>query len=117
MDLTAKLIQVLPAVTGEGKNGPWKKQDIVVETAGQYPKKVCFTIWGDKFNEAVLKPNNDIKVFFDPESREYNGKWYTELRAWKVEAVMASANANFDDGNAMPPSFNNADDSFEDLPF
>jgi hypothetical protein len=115
MDLTAKLIQVLPVVTGEGKNGSWKKQDIVVETSGQYPKKVCFTLWGDKFNENALKLQHDIKVFFDPESREYNGRWYTELRAWKVEAVTANTDSNTLDTD-IDPSFP-VDTNFEDLPF
>lgn len=51
MQLTAKLNQLLPIQTGSGKNGEWKKQDIIVETDGQYPKKVCISIWGDKINE------------------------------------------------------------------
>ena len=48
MELTAKLIQLLPLQTGTGKNGEWKKQDIIVETEGQFAKKVCISIWGDK---------------------------------------------------------------------
>lgn len=52
MQLTAKLIQLLPLQTGTGKNGDWKKLDIIVETDGQYPKKICVSIWGDKINEA-----------------------------------------------------------------
>ena len=52
MQLTAKLTQLLPIQTGTGKNGEWKKQDIIVESDGQYPKKVCISIWGDKINEA-----------------------------------------------------------------
>ena len=47
-------MHVLAVQTGEGKNGTWKKQDFVIETDGQYPKKVCLTIWGDKFNETFL---------------------------------------------------------------
>lgn len=50
MQLTAKLTQLLPIQTGTGKNGEWKKQDIIVETDGQYPKKICISFWGDKIN-------------------------------------------------------------------
>jgi hypothetical protein len=47
MQFTAKLTQLLPIQTGSGKNGEWKKQDILVETDGQNPKKVCVSIWGN----------------------------------------------------------------------
>jgi hypothetical protein len=85
MQLTAKLVQLLPLQTGSGKNGEWKKQDIIVETGGQYPKKVCVSVWGDKIDEKKLKPGNMLKIEFDIESREYNSRWYTDVKAWKIE--------------------------------
>lgn len=98
MQLTAKLVQVLPLQTGTGKNGQWKKQDIIVETEGQYPKKVCVSIWGDKINESLLKTGAMLNISFDVESREYNGRWYTDVKAWKVEAAGGStADASPDD--------------------
>ena len=90
MQLTAKLIQLLPLQTGTGKNGQWKKQDIIVETEGQYPKKVCVSIWGDKINENLLKEGTQLSISFDVESREYNGRWYTDVKAWKVEPAGAA---------------------------
>lgn len=87
MQLTAKLIQLLPLQTGTGKNGEWKKQDIIVETDGQYPKKVCVSIWGDKINEQQLVVGNQLTIDFDVESREYSGRWYTDLKAWKIEVA------------------------------
>ena len=91
MQLTAKLIQLLPLQTGTGKNGEWKKQDIIVETDGQYPKKVCISIWGEKINEAQLQIGNLLKIDFDIESREYNSKWYTDIKAWKIDVLDTSA--------------------------
>ena len=91
MQLTAKLIQLLPMQTGTGKNGEWKKQDIIVETDGQYPKKVCISIWGDKINEQQLLVGNSLTIDFDIESREFSGRWYTDLKAWKVDAASQGA--------------------------
>ena len=51
MQISGKLIQLLPQQTGQGKNGTWKKQEVIIETEGQYPKKVCIAIWGDKADE------------------------------------------------------------------
>lgn len=104
MQLTAKLIQLLPLQTGNGKNGQWKKQDFVVETEGQYPKKVCISVWGDKIDAAKLTVGNMLKIDFDVESREYNGRWYTDVKAWKVELAgegggSAAIDQPHDDGN------------------
>lgn len=101
MQLTAKLIQVLPAETGMGKNGEWKKQNIIVETDGQYPKKVCITIWGDKANPAVLQEGSMLAIDFDVESREFNGRWYTDVKAWKIEPAGQTPMQ----GPPVPPSF------------
>jgi hypothetical protein len=87
MQLTAKLTQLLPIQTGTGKNGEWKKQDIIVETDGQYPKKVCVSIWGDKINEGQLQIGNLLKFELVIESQEYNNKWYTTISAWKLELL------------------------------
>lgn len=98
MQLTAKLIQLLPIQTGTGKNGEWKKQDIIVETGDQYPKKVCINIWGDKINEQQLIIGNSLTIDFEIESREFSGRWYTDLKAWKIEVA-----------NQNTPSINNID--------
>jgi hypothetical protein len=76
-----------------------KKQDIIVETDGQYPKKVCISIWGDKINEGQLQIGNLLQIDFDIESREYNSKWYTDVKAWKIE--VAGANTQKAPDNAV----------------
>jgi len=88
LEIVGKLIKVLPEVTGQGKNGPWNKQEFVIETLdGQYPKKVCMTAWGDKAGDLKQFADGDtLKATFSPESREYNDRWYTELRAFRIEA-------------------------------
>ena len=91
MQLSARLIQVLPLQTGVGKNGEWKKQDIIVETDGQYPKKVCVAVWGDKLNNIPLELGSYLNIDFDVESREFNGRWYTDVKAWKVELAGSTA--------------------------
>jgi hypothetical protein len=114
MQITAKLIQLLPLQTGTGKNGQWKKQEIIVETNDQYAKKICVAIWGDKADTNILQIGNQLKIDFDVESREYNGKWYTDVKAWRVEAA---------DGTNLPlPNKNEnitlePEDDSNDLPF
>jgi hypothetical protein len=114
MQLIAKLVQLLPLQTGTGKNGAWKKQDIIVETEGQYPKKVCVSIWGDKINESLLQVGSQLNISFDVESREYNGRWYTDVKAWKIEAGGAAKTA----GNDSQEFFDEGQmENKEDLPF
>ncbi|GBU07823.1 hypothetical protein AwDysgo_11540 [Bacteroidales bacterium] len=98
MQLTAKLTLVLPLQSGQGKNGEWRKQDIIVETDGQYPKKICISVWGDRINESQLQVGNMLTIDFDIESREYSSRWYTDIKAWKVELAGSSS------GSFSPPS-------------
>jgi hypothetical protein len=86
MDLSGKVISLLPEVSGSSKSGnAWRKQEYIVETGGQYPKKVCVSIWGDKIDQFGLKVGEQVTLGIDVESREYNGRWYTEVKAYKVD--------------------------------
>lgn len=88
MEIVGKIIQVLPLQEGTAKStgNPWKSQSYVLETQEQYPRKVCFELFGEekiKNNQCSL--DDLVTVSFDIESREYNGRWYTSIRAWKVQ--------------------------------
>lgn len=86
LELTGTLIKILPEVTGAGKNGSWVKQEFVLETADQYPKKVCLSLWGDKVSDLKKYALGDnLTASINLESREYNDRWYTEARAWRLE--------------------------------
>ena len=95
MEISGKIIAVLPLATGEGKNGIWRSQDYVLETADQYPKKVCFNFFGDKIEQFPLAIDDGVNVSFDLDSREYNGRWFTSVRAWKADKNAAQANAAY----------------------
>lgn len=115
MQITATLIQLLPLQKGVGKNGEWKKQDVIVQTEGQYPKKICISIWGDKINEKVLEVGNMLAIDFDIESREFNGRWYTDVKAWKIEVAGGQAKAVKDTKDDY--LYNDINETPDDLPF
>jgi hypothetical protein len=124
LEITGKVIQLLPEQTGSGRNGTWTRRDFVVETTEQYPKKVCFSGWGDKAAQVnTLQPGQTVKVSFNAESREFNGRWYTDLRAWRIDT---NAHAGGDapdmlppqsDFNPFPPENIDLSKSPDDLPF
>lgn len=123
MEITGKLTEILPEQSGQGKNGTWVKGAFVIETQDQYPKKVCIDVWGDKVDVVkTLNINDVVKVDFDVESREFNGKWYTNVKAWRIEKQNAGG-TNTPENNPPLPTFGESDgpaDSFEptdDLPF
>ena len=91
MELSGKIIQLLPEKSGESARGPWRKQEYILETDGQYPKQVCFMGWSDKIDEFEIKEGENLVVSIDLESREYNGRWYTDVKAWKVARADSSA--------------------------
>ena len=119
MDISGKIIQLLPVQTGQGKNGTWKKQEFILETGDTYPKKVCIAVWGDKIDMGSFKTGDMVDVSFDVESREYNGRWYTDVKAWKIVSKKAGASAPTPGNNASetPGYFEAAPASDDDLPF
>ena len=87
MELVGKIIQVLPAQEGVGRNGnPWKVQPYVLETLDQYPRKVHFEVFGeDRIKQNPCEIDQLVTISFDIESREFNGRWYTSIRAWRIQ--------------------------------
>lgn len=86
MEVIGKVIQVLPLQSGRSAAGrDWKKQEYVLETLESFPRKICFSFFGDRVDQFPLQPNQTIKLSFDIESREYNGRWFTNINGWKVE--------------------------------
>ncbi|MGL4411074.1 MAG: DUF3127 domain-containing protein [Bacteroidales bacterium] len=89
MEIRGRIINLLPLQSGQGKNGEWRKQDYILETLDQYPKKICFNLWGDKISQYPVAIGDEVIVHFDVESREFNGRWYTDVKGWKIESVDA----------------------------
>ncbi|TNE70570.1 DUF3127 domain-containing protein [bacterium] len=86
LELKAKVIQINPEIQGNGRNGTWRKQEIIVETGGNYPKKVCVSVWGDKIDQFGLNIGSEQTFLIDVESREYNGRWYTDVKAYDLKS-------------------------------
>lgn len=86
LELTGTVKQINPTESGEGKNGQWRKKSFLLEYMdGNYPKIV--EIQG--MNKAVdyiekLGEGETTTVHFNVESREYNGRYYTECKLWKT---------------------------------
>jgi hypothetical protein len=92
MEITGKIIASLPEAGGVSKAGnTWKKKEYVLETQETYPRKVCFNFFGDKCDQYPLQIGQLVTVSFDLESREFNGRWYTDVRAWKAETTADGA--------------------------
>lgn len=75
----------LPEVTGTSAKGAWKKQDVVFELPSEFSRKICVTFFGDRADDAAgLQEGDAVQVSVNVESREFNGKWYTDVKAWKI---------------------------------
>lgn len=116
MELKGKLIQRLTPVTGTSSKGDWTKQEIIIETAETYPKKICIGFWKDEVVKIQAVPiGSEINVHINVESREYNGRWYTEVKAWKFEVTKGAENP-MQNKPSEPEPIGNPDDNAE-LPF
>ena len=121
LTLKGKLTKILDPESGVSRAGnAWKKQDFVIETADQFSKTVCFTLFNDKVSMlSGLNVGEELEVSFDVESREFNSKYYHNLNAWKIsKASQGVGNGNFPPPYAIdeiPPE--PLDDQPGDLPF
>lgn len=92
MEVEGKIILDLPLQEGISKAGnPWRKKEWVLETFGQYPRKVYFSVFGDRIDSFNLQVGNSYAISFDLESREFNGRWYTDVRAYASRPLEAQA--------------------------
>lgn len=106
LEIVGKLIKVLPEVSGQSQKGAWSKQEFILETLdASYPKKVCLTAWGDKVADLKQFGDGDtLKATFSAESREYNDRWYTELRAFRIEGAEGGGQEPSGAGYSAPSS-------------
>ena len=91
MEIIGKLSKKLQEQNGESQRGLWVKMEFVIETQEQFPKQVCFSLWGEDKVAVVrnMQLGAEMKVYFTPESKEFNGRWYTDLRCFRIDALGA----------------------------
>ena len=96
----------LAVQNGRSAKRDWAKQEFVIEyQEGNFPTQVCMNVWGeDKVRDLARHNDGDkVKVSFNLSSREYNGRWYTDVRAWRIESAAPAASAPSQDPGPMPP--------------
>ena len=115
MELTGKIIAVLPANSGVSQRtgNAWMSQEYVIEVPGQFPRKCVFRLFGeDRIKQFNIQNGEELTIQFDIDAHEYNGRWFNEIRAYNVirgGATVAGAPA--------PAPAAPAEDTGDDLPF
>lgn len=131
MELLGRIIAVLPERSGTSARGEWKAQSFVIETHDQYPRKMVFDVFGaERLQRFNIKSGDEVKVFFDIDAHEYQGRWFNNIRAFDVQRLDAAAAqaagqaaaADPQTTQAAPPPFppaqpDAAGESTDDLPF
>ena len=87
MDLTGKVIAIMEARSGTSQRtgNMWMTQEYVIEVPGQYPRKMMFNIFGeDRIKQFNIQAGEEITVQFDIDAREFNGRWYNDIRAYNI---------------------------------
>ena len=117
MDLkvTGRVVEILEEQSGEGRNGPWRKQEFILETEGDYPSKICLVQWGDDIEKFAVTEGEKLSAHIDIRSREYNGRWYTDVKAWRVEREPGVQSGDAPPGS--PPATDVPPPGDDDLPF
>ena len=90
MEFEGKVLEILPAVTGQSARGTWERQTVVFEQPSkQYGKEIAVTFMNKGQDVASLRIGELYNVSFDIESRKYQDRWYTDVRAWRIQPVLS----------------------------
>lgn len=104
MNISGKVVQILPLQQGTSKAGnPWQRQEFILDQGGQYPRKVCISLFGDNVAK-IPQVGQVVMVSVDIDSREFNGRWYTEIKAWNITHTGAQQTAPATHQVATAPS-------------
>ena len=126
LELEGRITRKLPVQQGTSARGAWAKQEFIFEyQEGNFPSQICMNVWGeDKVRDLEKYQVGDkVKISFNLSSREYNGRWYTDVRAWRIEPAGAAQTApQYAQSAPAPAPMPTADDmstplSDDDLPF
>jgi hypothetical protein len=119
LEITGKIIQIMDETSGTSKAGnAWTKQEFVIETFDKFPKKVAISVMGDKVAELKkFKTGDQIKASLNIDSREYQGRWFTNINAWKIEGDGQASSAPQDTFYPDQDPGTTADSPSDDLPF
>ena len=93
MEFEGVVYKILPATQGTSARGEWKKQEVIFEIPSEFSRKVCVVFFNKESDVARLKEGATYTVSINIESREYNGRWYTDVRAWRVQPKQEEAPA------------------------
>ena len=94
MEIIGKVVRLGTLTEGTSARGPWRKQELIIETEEQYPRTVCLICWTNQIDEIQkFAPGQSIKAQIEISSREFNGKWYTDVRVWRFDPVGTPAQA------------------------
>jgi hypothetical protein len=124
MEFEGVVWKILPATQGTSARGEWKKQEVIFELKQEYSRKVCVIFFNKESDVARLKEGATYIVSVNVESREFNGRWYTDVRAWRVQPKQEES-APAADAAPMPdmppigeePAFVTSSAEVDDLPF
>lgn len=123
MEFVGVVYRILPVQSGTSARGQWQKQEVVFELPDEFSRKVCVTFFGDRVQDAAsLQVGEKVNVSVNIESREYNGRWYTDVRAWRIQKAQPEQPAAAPIPDLPPigmeePAMAVGSDSVDDLPF
>lgn len=108
MEFVGVVYRVLPVQSGTSARGQWQKQEVVFEMPDEFSRKVCVTFFGDRVSDAAsLQVGEKVNVSVNIESREYNGRWYTDVRAWRIQKVQPETGGSCCGSHSRPAPYAN----------
>ena len=119
MDFEGKVLQILQPTKGTSSRGEWQRQEVIFEMTQEVSRKVAVTFFNKPADVEKLRVGESYIVSVNIESREYNGRWYTDVREWRIQPLQQQAAAPAADLPPIgeEPSYTRSDAPIDDMPF
>jgi len=119
MDFEGKVLQILQPTKGTSSRGEWQRQEVIFEMTQEFSRKVAVTFFNKPADVEKLRVGESYIVSVNIESREYNGRWYTDVREWRIQPLQQQAAAPAADLPPIgeEPAYTHSDAPIDDMPF
>ena len=119
MDFEGKVLQILQPTKGTSSRGEWQRQEVIFEMTQEFSRKVAVTFFNKPADVEKLRVGESYIVSVNIESREYNGRWYTDVREWRIQPLQQQAAAPAAELSPLgeESSYTRSDAPIDDMPF
>jgi hypothetical protein len=109
MEFSGRILRVFPTSSGTNQQGnTWKRQEFIFEyferPEDRYCDRVLLSIMNERIDTFDIHEGDEVRIGFGHNVREWNGKWYNEMRVYRLEKISHAPQGEPEPSEAPQPA-------------